>query len=143
MEFDDRDRESVVRDIQSDDEDVRRLAIERADALPLDQALPLLIDRLGDSSWRVRKAAVERLVSSVDPSAAASFVAGKRGPAAAYMRNGPPRTTQETPDTATPRRLKVSDLSLPQMRERTGPADATPDDPGRPCRLDRPGRHRP
>ncbi|MCH7709439.1 MAG: HEAT repeat domain-containing protein [Myxococcales bacterium] len=76
MEFDDRDRESVVRDVQSDDEDVRRLAIERADALPLDQALPLLIDRLGDSSWRVRKAAVERLVSSEDPVRAALAMIG-------------------------------------------------------------------
>jgi len=76
MEFDDRDRESVVRDVQSVDEDVRRLAVERADGLPIDQALPLLVDRLGDSSWRVRKAAVERLVSSVDPNRATSALIG-------------------------------------------------------------------
>jgi HEAT repeat protein len=64
--FDDRDRESVVRDLASSDEDVRRLAVERVGLLRLDDALPLLVERLGDSSWRVRKVAVERLVACPD-----------------------------------------------------------------------------
>ncbi len=63
MPFDERDRASVVRDLGSPDEDVRRLAVERAEVLPPDTALPLLIERLGDTSWRVRKAAVSRLVA--------------------------------------------------------------------------------
>ena len=62
--FDERDRASVIGDLSSPDEDVRRLAVERAQALPLEEALPLLVERLGDTSWRVRKAAVERLVAS-------------------------------------------------------------------------------
>jgi HEAT repeat protein len=64
--FDDRDRESVVRDLASSDEDVRRLAVERVGVLPLDEAMPLLVERLGDASWRVRKVAVERLVACPD-----------------------------------------------------------------------------
>ena len=56
--FDDRDRESVVRDLASSDEEARRLAVERVGVLPLDEALPLLVERLGDPSWRVRKVTV-------------------------------------------------------------------------------------
>jgi HEAT repeat protein len=63
LEFSDRDRESVVRDLSCEDEEVRRLAVERVDVLPSDVGIPCLIDCLGDSSWRVRKAAVERLVA--------------------------------------------------------------------------------
>lgn len=66
LAFDERDRASILRDVVSPDEDVRRLAVERAQALPLEAALPLLVERLGDSSWRVRKAAVERLVACSD-----------------------------------------------------------------------------
>jgi len=64
--FDDRDRQSVVRDLESSDDDVRRLAVERVGLLPLDEALPLLVERLGDASWRVRKVTVERLVACPD-----------------------------------------------------------------------------
>ncbi|MDJ0853021.1 MAG: HEAT repeat domain-containing protein [Myxococcota bacterium] len=63
MLFDERDCASIVRDLGSPDEDVRRLAVERAEVLPADTALPLLVERLGDTSWRVRKAAVGRLVA--------------------------------------------------------------------------------
>ncbi len=72
--FDDRDRESVVRDLADCDEDVRRLAVERVGALPLDEALPLLVERLGDASWRVRKVAVERLVACPDSERIASVL---------------------------------------------------------------------
>jgi HEAT repeat protein len=66
FEFDDRDRESVLRDLVDEDEEVRRLAVERVSALPIDEAIPRLVERIGDSSWRVRKAAVERLVACSD-----------------------------------------------------------------------------
>ena len=64
--FDERDRASIARDLESDDAEVRRLAVERSGALPQDDAIRLLVDRLGDESWRVRKAAVERLVTCSD-----------------------------------------------------------------------------
>jgi HEAT repeat protein len=70
--FDDRDRESVVRDLASSDEDVRRLAVERVGVLPVDETLPLLVECLGDASWRVRKAAVERMVACPDSERIAS-----------------------------------------------------------------------
>jgi HEAT repeat protein len=68
IDFDDRDRESVIRDLESSDEEVRRLAAERAGALAPDESVPLLIGLLGDPGWRVRKAAVERLAACPDTS---------------------------------------------------------------------------
>lgn len=64
--FDERDRASVCRDLESSDAEVRRLAVERVDALPHDEVLPRLVDRLGDEDWRVRKATVERLLAQPD-----------------------------------------------------------------------------
>jgi HEAT repeat protein len=66
FEFDDRDRESVLRDLNGPDEEVRRLAVERVSVLPVAEAIPLLVERIGDESWRVRKSAVERLVACPD-----------------------------------------------------------------------------
>jgi HEAT repeat protein len=63
FEFDDRDRESVLRDLVDEDEEVRRLAVERVAVLPTGEAIPHLVERMGDESWRVRKAAVQRLVA--------------------------------------------------------------------------------
>ncbi len=63
LEFSDRDRESVIRDLRDSDEELRRLAVERVEALPSDVGILCLVDCLGDPSWRVRKAAVERLVA--------------------------------------------------------------------------------
>jgi len=62
LTFDERDRESIARDLHDGDEEVRRLAVERVDAFPAEDAIRQLIECLGDSSWRVRKAAIERLV---------------------------------------------------------------------------------
>lgn len=59
---DPRDHASILQDLASADEEVRRLAVERAPLLPAAQALPVLAGRLGDESWRVRKSAVECLV---------------------------------------------------------------------------------
>jgi HEAT repeat protein len=61
LTFEERERESVLRDLCSADEEVRRLAVERAFGLAPDEVVPRLVERLGDPSWRVRKAAVERL----------------------------------------------------------------------------------
>ncbi len=66
-----RERESVLCDLASPDEEVRRLAVERAFVLPPEQAIPCLVDRLGDPIWRVRKVAVQRLAAGPAPGQAA------------------------------------------------------------------------
>lgn len=58
-----REREAILHDLASEDEELRRLAVERLMSLPASESLPHLLERLGDASWRVRKAAVERLVA--------------------------------------------------------------------------------
>jgi len=62
--LDPREGESIRHDLTSSDEEVRRLAVERVVLLSADEALPVLADRLGDASWRVRKAAVECLAGA-------------------------------------------------------------------------------
>ncbi len=62
--IDPRERESILRDLACTDEEVRRLAVERLVLLRSDESLPMLAERLGDSSWRVRKAAVECLAAA-------------------------------------------------------------------------------
>ena len=61
---DPRERASILRDLASGDEEVRRLAVELLVLLPAEEALVMLTERLGDASWRVRKAAVECLASA-------------------------------------------------------------------------------
>lgn len=62
--MDPREREGIELGLASGDDELRRLAVEQVAALPADEALPLLLRSLGDESWRVRKAAVERLVAA-------------------------------------------------------------------------------
>ena len=66
LEYDDRDRASVLADLTGEDEEVRRLAVERVAVLQIEEAIPHLVERIGDTSWRVRKSAVERLVACPD-----------------------------------------------------------------------------
>jgi HEAT repeat protein len=56
-----RERGSIDYDLRNPDEEVRRLAVERLTMLPEDEALPRLMESLGDESWRVRKSAVARV----------------------------------------------------------------------------------
>lgn len=67
-----REEKSIRLDLSSEDEDVRRLAVERLSSLGLDVAVPLLIECLGDVSWRVRKSAVDRLAVLADGDAIAA-----------------------------------------------------------------------
>ena len=62
--FDPRERAGIVRDLTSSDEDVRRLAVERVALLSPEDGLSLLAAQLGDPSWRVRSAVVERIATS-------------------------------------------------------------------------------
>jgi len=58
-----RERDDIVRGLASSDDEMRRLALERVVTLPAAEAVPRLVEGLGDPSWRVRKTAVERLVA--------------------------------------------------------------------------------
>jgi len=58
-----REREAILNDLASPDEELRRLAVERLLVLPIVESLPQLLAKLGDASWRVRKATVGRLVA--------------------------------------------------------------------------------
>src|SRR5215472_8264513 len=64
--MDGRERESIELGLSSADDELRRLAVESLGGLPAEEALPRLLVCLGDSSWRVRKAAVDRLVNAPD-----------------------------------------------------------------------------
>jgi len=57
------ERASILEALSSRDEEVRRLAVEQLLVLPISEAADRLFERLGDTGWRVRKAAVERLVA--------------------------------------------------------------------------------
>jgi len=67
MVYDDRDRANVLEDLRDADPEVRRLAVERIDALDDGEALAHLVARLGDPDWRVRKATVQRIATRPDP----------------------------------------------------------------------------
>ncbi len=59
-------QQQILGDLTNVDEEIRRLAVERLSSLPSREAIPRMIESLGDLSWRVRKAAVERLVSCAE-----------------------------------------------------------------------------
>jgi HEAT repeat protein len=61
-----RERAGIARDLRSPDEEVRRLAVECVARLAPAEVVPQLVVCLGDESWRVRKAAVERLAAWPD-----------------------------------------------------------------------------
>lgn len=62
-EMSERERDSILAGLESSDDELRRLAVERVLELPILDAITHLVSSLGDSSWRVRKASVERLVA--------------------------------------------------------------------------------
>jgi HEAT repeat protein len=74
-----RDRENILEDLKSTDEEVRRLAVDRLTLLPAAESLPLLVARLGDASWRVRKAAIDRLATSAESDEATSRLVAALG----------------------------------------------------------------
>jgi len=60
------ERDALLESLSSSGEEVRRLAVEQLMVLPLVEAIERLVDALGDPAWRVRKAAIERLVACRD-----------------------------------------------------------------------------
>ncbi len=62
--MEERELRSIDIDLANDDEEIRRLAVERLAPLSAPEAMPRLLECLGDSGWRVRKAAVERLADA-------------------------------------------------------------------------------
>jgi len=73
------DRQSLLEGLAHGDEEIRRLAVERLSLLPGTEAVPHLVERLGDPSWRVRKAAVERLIAQDDAGPAVSALVAALG----------------------------------------------------------------
>lgn len=57
------ERAAILEGLASTDEEVRRLSVEQLLLLPTEEAAAQLCECLGDPGWRVRKAAVERLMS--------------------------------------------------------------------------------
>jgi HEAT repeat protein len=144
MILDPRDRESIGCDLVSSDDEVRRLAVERLPMLPVGEALPMLAERLGDESWRVRKSAVACLASvPEDWPVAEQLIAaladgdnpGRRNAAVeALVRSGrrmvePLLGMLESPDVDV-RKLVIdalagigSERAVPQLAERLGDPD--------------------
>ncbi len=61
-----RDWAEILEKVESGNEEVRHRNIERLVEFPAEKTLPVLLGRLGDSSWRLRKRAVELLVALSD-----------------------------------------------------------------------------
>jgi len=59
------EKQQILDGLMSADGEVRRLAVEQLPLLEMEEAVPHLANRLGDEVWRVRKAAVERLVRCI------------------------------------------------------------------------------
>jgi len=74
-----RDRENIREDLESTDEEIRRLAVDRLTLLPAAEAIQVLVERLGDTSWRVRKAAIDRLAASVESEEVTSHLVAALG----------------------------------------------------------------
>ena len=58
-----RERSSILAGLDSSDDELRRLAVEQLLTLSAADAIPRLVESLGDPSWRVRKAAVRQLAA--------------------------------------------------------------------------------
>lgn len=115
---DERDRVSVVRDLESPDEDVRRLAVERAGVLPVEEALGMLLESLGDVSWRVRKAAIERLVARPEVGEVATVLVGALADGEnPGRRNGAVEALVRCGATAVPALVAASGSDDPDVRK--------------------------
>jgi HEAT repeat protein len=69
-------RDSILRGLESPEGELRRLSVEQLPLLAGAEALPRIVEHLGDGDWRVRKAAVEAVrVFADEPDTHASLVA--------------------------------------------------------------------
>ncbi|MCR9097385.1 MAG: HEAT repeat domain-containing protein [bacterium] len=138
------ERAAILEGLESADEEVRRLSVEQLLLLPADEAAARLCESLGDPGWRVRKAAVARLVRRRhDPKVQAMLVAsladgdnpGRRNAAfealVACGSGVTPRLVGEmTSDDVDVRKLVVDALAAigdPESRAPLGSALADPD----------------
>lgn len=118
LPFDDRDRESVARDLLAEDEEVRRLAVERVEALARDQVVPCLVECLGDASWRVRKAAVTRLVAWPDVAqVTARLIEALHDGDNPGRRNAAVEALIQTGRAALPQLVATAEVSDPDVRK--------------------------
>jgi len=72
----DAERQHLIAQLAHPDEELRRLAVERTSLLPAADALPVLVERLADASWRVRKSAVARLAALPERAGAVGALLG-------------------------------------------------------------------
>ena len=138
------ERAAILEGLESADEEVRRLSVEQLLLLPTEEAAVRLCESLGDPGWRVRKAAVARLVRCRhDPNVQAMLVAsladgdnpGRRNAAfealVACGAGVTPRLVDEmTSDDVDVRKLVVDALAAigdPESRAPLGSALADPD----------------
>lgn len=68
--------EELLGRVDSEDQEVRHVAIEQLIEYPSEKSVPVLLRVLGDSSWRLRKRAVELIVSLSDKPGVVSFLVG-------------------------------------------------------------------
>jgi HEAT repeat protein len=129
--MDARERDSILQDLASADDELRRLAVERLGLLPPEEATRELIARLGDPSWRVRKAAVERLAASADPTrACGALVAALADGENSGRRNAALEALVRCGSAAIPALLAATSSADPDVRKQvvdalTGIADPT------------------
>lgn len=118
LDFDERDRRSVIGDLRSEDPEVRRLAVERLSVLPREEAVERLLDRLGDPDWRVRRAAVERLIDGADVcSTAEGLIAALGDPANPGRRGGAVEALIRCGPGAVPKLVEASAAADPEVRK--------------------------
>jgi HEAT repeat protein len=53
--------QEIIKQLSSDDIDIRRAAVEKLRGMKNEACIPVLLSAMGDSSWRVRKTAVDML----------------------------------------------------------------------------------
>lgn len=80
-------QEELARQATSSEVEVRRKAALALAEVPAAEAVPLLADLLGDSNWRVRKAAVESALAHPLPAIVPTLLEGLYDPANAGRRN--------------------------------------------------------
>jgi HEAT repeat protein len=85
--MEEKDTEGLERGLTSSDEEVRLAAVREAGAAREDRFLDLLVEAMGDPSWRVRKEAAEGIIGLGRPGAVGLLLARLREPGNVGRRN--------------------------------------------------------
>jgi HEAT repeat protein len=130
------ERDSLLSDLEHSDEEVRRIAVERLSLLSQAEAVVPLVERLGDPSWRVRKAAVERLTALPDAAGPVRALVGALADGEnSGRRNAALEALTRYGTTALPVLVEASHESDVDVRKQSVDALAAIGDPGAARRL--------